>query len=366
MTVYKSKTPTKDGRQYFFRIKYKDIRGITHDYSSQKYKTQKEAVNEEAQYRIKIGERKFNNTNITIKQAYEEYLNIHSTQIKKQSVSRIKDKYKHLEKYSAVVINKLDINNISKIRNDLLENIALSYNRKNEVLELLKRIIKFSNKYYNTNIESLKYIEYFKDKNIKSKEMDFFTYDEYKLFDSVIDNFTWHTFFEILYFMGLRQGECQALTWSDIDFKNKKISINKTLTSKIKGEKWTISSPKTTNSTRILPLPKKLVDDLKTLYNEASKLKDFSNSWFIFGNTLPFKENNIANHKNRYCKNANLKQIRIHDFRHSCASLLINQGASITLVSKYLGHSKVSITLDIYSHFYKSELENIVERINNL
>ena len=75
--------------------------------------------------------------------------------------------------------------------------------------------------------------------------MDFFTYDEYKQFDSVIDNFMHHTFFETLYFLGLRQGEAQALTWNDIDFNKRELNINKTLTTKIKGEKWTISTPKT-------------------------------------------------------------------------------------------------------------------------
>ena len=48
MAVYKSKKTTKDGRQYFFRIKYKDIFGVSHDYTSQKYKGKKEAENEEA------------------------------------------------------------------------------------------------------------------------------------------------------------------------------------------------------------------------------------------------------------------------------------------------------------------------------
>ena len=85
--------------------------------------------------------------------------------------------------------------------------------------------------------------------------------------------------------------------------------------------------------------------------------------WFVFGNSLPFKETTIQTNKNQYCELSGLKQIRIHDFRHSCASYLINKGASITLVSKYLGHSKSSITLDVYTHFYKSEL---IEIINNL
>ncbi len=63
---------------------------------------------------------------------------------------------------------------------------------------------------------------------------------------------------------------------------------------------------------------------------------------------------------------ANVKQIRIHDFRHSCASLLINQGASIALVSKYLGHSNITITLNTYTHMFQSELENISNKLNNL
>ena len=55
--------------------------------------------------------------------------------------------------------------------------------------------------------------------------------------------------------------------------------------------------------------------------------------------------------KNDDCKKAGVKQIRIHDFRHSCASLLISKGANITLVSKYLGHAKIDETLNTYSHF---------------
>ena len=81
---------------------------------------------------------------------------------------------------------------------------------------------------------------------------------------------------------------------------------------------------------------------------------------------MPFKETTIQNHKNKACSIAGVKQIRIHDFRHSCASLLINKGASIALVSKYLGHSNISITLNTYTHMYQSELKNMVEILNKL
>lgn len=63
------------------------------------------------------------------------------------------------------------------------------------------------------------------------------------------------------------------------------------------------------------------------------------------------------------CTLTGLKVIRIHDFRHSCASLLINNGANVTLVAKYLGHSKIDETLNTYSHMYQNRLENIVQII---
>ena len=70
--------------------------------------------------------------------------------------------------------------------------------------------------------------------------------------------------------------------------------------------------------------------------------------------------------KNDNTKKAGVKQIRIHDFRHSCASLLINNGANITLVAKYLGHIKVDETLNTYSHMFINKLDDIVNLINDL
>ena len=363
MAVYKSSRPTKDGRQYFFRIKYKDIFGNNHDYSSQKYLTKKEAINEEAEYRINISNKKINITNITFEDGFYEWFNDIKEDLKKQSQISVLNKYKHLNNIKKIKINDLVLDHIKIIKSELDEK-ELSITYKNKILDIIINTIKFCNSNHNTSDTILKHIKKYSDKNTIKKEMDFYTYDEFKKFISVIEDNNWITFFKILYFMGLRQGETQALTWNDINFDKKELKINKTLTSKIKGENWTISSPKTKNSIRILPLSKKVLDGLILLYNDAQKYKDFSKDWFVFGNTIPFKENTIQNHKNKYCDLVGLKRIRIHDFRHSCASYLINKGASITLVSKYLGHSKSSITLDVYTHFYKSELIEIVNEID--
>ncbi len=196
--------------------------------------------------------------------------------------------------------------------------------------------------------------------------MQFFTYEEFQKFISVIDEFNYKTFFEVLYYLGLRQGEATALTWNDINFNKKEVSINKTLTTKLKGQLYTVSSPKTPSSNRTLPIPNKLLESLKKLKEDAKKKKYFNNNWFVFGDELPFRETTIQKRKNTFCKLAGVKQIRIHDFRHSTASFLINSGASIVLVSKYLGHSKVSTTLDTYTHLYKNELLEVSKMIDTL
>ena len=81
---------------------------------------------------------------------------------------------------------------------------------------------------------------------------------------------------------------------------------------------------------------------------------------------FPVCSNTLTNHKNVNCKLANVKQIRLHDFRHSCASLLVNKGANVQVVAKYLGHTKVEETLKTYSHLFTSTLDEVVAVIDNL
>lgn len=365
MAVYKSKKITKDGRSYFFRIKYKDIFGEVHDYTSPKFKNKKDAEFEEARYRLKVESKTAFISDITFNDIFNELISKKETEVKKQTIIKIKKLYEHLHYFENKKINDINVANIKEFTNILLtKNMSVPYN--NKILGLLRQIIIYSAKFYGTSDSILKYIDNFKKVNVIEKEMDFYTYSEYKQFDNVIKDHGLHTFFEILYFLGLRKGECQALTWEDISFERKELTINKTLTTKIKGEMYTISSPKTKNSIRTLPIPEKIINDLKTMKSSALEYKDFSKKWFVFGNVFPYRESTLEKKKNEFCKQANIKQIRIHDFRHSCASLLINKGATIALVSKYLGHSNITITLNTYTHMYKSELENVTELLNNL
>ena len=84
------------------------------------------------------------------------------------------------------------------------------------------------------------------------------------------------------------------------------------------------------------------------------------------GDAFPISSNALANRKNANCEKAGVKQIRLHDFRHSCAYLLVNKGANVQVVAKYLGHTKVEETLKTYSHLFTSTLDEVVAVIDNL
>ena len=198
--------------------------------------------------------------------------------------------------------------------------------------------------------------------------MDFYTLDEFKKFISNENDIKFKCLYETLYYCGLRKGEARALTWNDIDFENKELRVNKNVV-QIEGEnsyKYMITTPKTKSSIRILPISDTLLNHFKILLERDKHVYGFKKNWFVFGDDRPITNFQVRNRKNKLCKQAELKQIRIHDFRHSCASLLINNGANITIVAKYLGHTKIDETLNTYSHMFKNKLNDIVSTINNL
>lgn len=87
---------------------------------------------------------------------------------------------------------------------------------------------------------------------------------------------------------------------------------------------------------------------------------------FVVGDIALANNNRFSDRKNKNCKKTGIKQIRLHDFRHSCASLLIYKGTSINMVSKFLGHSKIEETLNTYTHLYSNALSDITNLIDEM
>lgn len=94
-----------------------------------------------------------------------------------------------------------------------------------------------------------------------------------------------------------------------------------------------------------------MINVLKEYYTELSKYKTFNLEFYVFGiRPLTYKQE--QRRKGEIAIKAGVKEIRLHDFRHSCASLLVNSGAPITVVSKFMGHSNTTETLKTYSHMF--------------
>ena len=129
---------------------------------------------------------------------------------------------------------------------------------------------------------------------------------------------------------------------------------------------WTVLTPKTKSSERTIPIPKVLYDDLSQFKESQKNMYKIDPTWYIFGNYEPLRPNTLNMRRDGYAKKAGVKKIRTHDFRHSCASLLINNGASVAIVSKYLGHTKIEETLNTYTHLFNNHLENIADTIDKL
>lgn len=195
--------------------------------------------------------------------------------------------------------------------------------------------------------------------------IEIWTLEEYTAFINAVDNPIYKNLFITLYFTALRLGECLALTWND--FIDNYLDINKTI-SKEKNENGQLimTSPKTESSKRRLILDTQVIDILKTMKEEQQAQDNFSNDWFIFGGSKPLSQTTIGRVKNKYCEKAGVKKIRLHDFRHSHATLLLSKGVPITVIAQRLGHSDIATTLNIYSHLVYTDIDKAINILNKI
>ena len=184
------------------------------------------------------------------------------------------------------------------------------------------------------------------------------TKDAFDLFiGSNQDNPVSYTAFLTLYYTGMRIGELLALTLEDLDTKEKSIHITKSL-QRIHREDI-ITPPKTAKSKRDISIPDFLCTQLNK-YITQNKLESGESRLFSFTKYFLHKE------IRRGCALSGVPLIRIHDIRHSHASLLIELGFSPLLIAERLGHEKVETTLNIYSHLYPHKQEAISQKLDEI
>lgn len=175
--------------------------------------------------------------------------------------------------------------------------------------------------------------------------------------------------FEPLYLLalgtGARVGELLALQWEDVDLPGKSLSIRRTLTL-LRGE-LVCAAPKTRGSRRKILLTADCMRGLHT--QQAARMRGglAGQPWvFCTRRGKLYRSGVILRKFQRALNAAGLPKIRFHDLRHTMATLLLLAGEHPKVVSERLGHAKVSITLDIYSHILPTMQEQAVEKLDRM
>lgn len=241
-----------------------------------------------------------------------------------------------------------------------IEKKKLGLKAKQDIYAKFRAFLNYEVKMGNLPSNPLTRIGNFKDPNVvKKKKINYYTADEFKQFIAQALKYTeesntlmawdFYVFFNIAFYTGMRKGEIYALKWNDID-ENNILHVERSITQKLKGEDRE-TLPKNQASIRSLQLPIPLINILNQHKERYAKIDGFSENWRICGGIKPVRDSSIQNANSRFAKSAGIKTIRIHDFRHSHASLLANEGINIQEIARRLGHSQIEMTWNTYAPF---------------
>ena len=175
--------------------------------------------------------------------------------------------------------------------------------------------------------------------------------------------------------LGLRRGELLGLKWKHIDFEKGLVSIEDNMVEvkkEVSADRLLTKSPKSASGQRVIPISSALNEYLKKAHTDylLRKLKmgkDFFDGDYVVcqENGKPYKPNSFTDKFNNFLKKNKLKHIRLHDLRHTNATLMLTQGISPKVAQMRLGHSDYSTTMNIYSHVLKSVETEAAEKIEN-
>lgn len=294
--------------------------------------------------------------NLLFDDAFNEWLKVYQTKVKETTYENTMLIYKN---HILPVFQGMRLKDITP---DLCQKFALSLIglvKGKIIFNYAKSVYDYAIKMYNlpSNPFDKVILPEFKK---SQKRIDFLEADEAaKLIDYYSYNLQWFTIFRVFIYGGLRRGELLALEWSEVDFKNNQITINKNV-GVGKNQKVTLLTPKNKSSIRTID-----IDQETMLYLKELKLQ--STSHIVFPNTKgEYKRlSDIDDRLKRALKNLGLKPIRVHDLRHTHASLLFASGADMKYVQQRLGHARIETTMNIYTHVTKHKKEENLENFAN-
>lgn len=309
------------------------------------FKTKKEAQSAMAELRFKAdtGQLNFNTTRFDF--VYRQWLPLYKTTVKDSTLNKTITIFDiHILPFFA----DQDLKNITPLMcqnfvNELSEKLVSYKSAYNYALRIYDYALKIGLVVGTNPFTRIIYPKVNKTKNktkfLEIKELE-------TLLSCMQHNKKWYAYFRLLAYTGMRRGEGLALNWKDIDFKNKTITISKTVTVGTAGQ-YISSSPKTTSGNRTIA-----VDDetLSIIQDYRSSLKTLSMLVFPGENSESIRLSKPGHFLNRVINKNNLKKITVHSLRHTHCSMLFEAGWSIKEVQERLGWSDTKTCLDVYYH----------------
>lgn len=209
-------------------------------------------------------------------------------------------------------------------------------------------------------------------KNRRKKKTSSLDEEQIKRFMEILDTKLWDEDFKriikVLLYTGMRSGECLGLMWEDIDFDEMTITINHNLTDI--GGKHTLGSPKTESSRRtigmseplanIFRVQKKYIEDISSAIGSS-----FAHPEMVFTSALGnYRDRQSVYHSlKRFTNGTEFESLTLHQLRHCNATMLLNSGVDIKIVSEHLGHCDIGVTANIYADVLKSTKAKVADLV---
>ena len=311
----------------------------------------------------------------TYQEAYEEWLEIYRNNVKESTL------HKTMVVFRDHIIPKLGKYKINLITINTLQKQAYEWHSKyknyKKMINYTFAVFNYAHRmgYISSNPKD-KFIMPKKVQEQQNEDLKYYTKEELiTLFKHLEKDATneWFTFFRLLAYTGIRKGECLALTWNDIDFKNNTLTVNKTISVGL-NNKQIIQDPKSFNSFRTISIDTNTMMILKKWKTEqASMLLKFGHNsmnknQLLFSTASSNKMYTLSKPRTvlkKVCDKNNFKFIHIHGFRHTHASLLFESGVTMESVKERLGHSDIQTTVNIYTHITQKNKDKTAKKFAN-
>ncbi len=382
MPIYKMDGKRDGLQRYRVRINYTDKNGKARQldrvaYGREAAKQLEERLNREVK---PIGA-----PNMTLNELYAEYIEARRHELRENTLRAIRTRLEPyiLPELGAYTLRELTVPLLQKWKSCFDERTRarcperkISLMLKQDIYGELRTMLNYAVRMEYLPRNPLTSVGNFKNPYEMKKEMKYYTPEQFAKFIAVAreeaqnaeargndKEWNYYVFFNIAFFTGMRRGEICALKWSDID--GDIIHVRRNLIQKINGGDMETPT-KSKTSMRDLQMPQPLVNILRDHHARQEKLDGFTEEFRICGGERSIRTTTTDFRNTRYSQGAGLERIRVHDFRHSHASLLANNGINIQEIARRLGHSDIEVTWNIYSHLYPREEERAVTLMNKL